>query len=216
MKNLAENMAHPGRLLALMAPVALMALVALMAVFAGTVRADENPGPQELVEQTTDRLLAIVREHRGDTESEAFYSKVTEVLDPVVDFAFIARVVMGDHADKASAEQMAAFKSTFKDSLVKTYSRGIEGYVDSRVRVLPLSEELGDRRRVSINQEVRDGSSVYRLSYTMARNRAGEWKLINVVLDGVNLGQSFRSQFAQAMRQHDDLDKVIANWLADA
>lgn len=211
MKNIAVTIVPSGRLAAAIGVTCL----ALLAWVAPAALADQ-PGPQERVEETTDALFEVVREYRGKTESEEFYRKVTEVLDPVVDFAFIARVVMGDHAKEASDEQKQAFADTFKNGLVKTYARGIEGYVDSRVRVMPLEEELGDRRRVSINQEVRDNSSVYRLSYTMARNRAGEWKLINVVLDGVNLGQSFRSQFAQAMRKYDnDLDKVIDNWLSE-
>jgi phospholipid transport system substrate-binding protein len=47
----------------------------------------------------------------------------------------------------------------------------------------------------------------------MRRNRAGEWKLNNVVIEGINLGQTYRSQFASAADQNrGDLDKVIANW----
>ena len=39
------------------------------------------------------------------------------------------------------------------------------------------------------------------------------WKLINVVLDGVNLGKTFRSQFAQAVKEHEgNLDAAIAGW----
>ena len=49
---------------------------------------------------------------------------------------------------------------------------------------------------------------------TMAKNRnTGEWKLINVVLNGINLGKTFRSQFAQAYKQYGgNLDKVIDHW----
>ena len=51
----------------------------------------------------------------------------------------------------------------------------------------------------------------------MAKNKSGEWKLINVVLNGVNLGKSFRDQFAQAMKQNDNnIDKVIATWAQKA
>ena len=51
----------------------------------------------------------------------------------------------------------------------------------------------------------------------MAQNNSGEWKLINVVLNGINLGKSFRDQFAQAMRQNDsNIDKVIATWAQQA
>lgn len=172
--------------------------------------------PHDIVAQTTEALFDVVREYKGKTDTEDFYRAVTEVLEPVVHFGWIARTVMGDHAEGASPEQLEAFGRTFKEGLVKSYARGIEGYVDSQIRVLPPEQELGDSRRVVVHQEVRDSGKTYRLSYNMGRNREGQWQLLNVMLDGVNLGRTFRSQFAQAMRQHDgDLDAVIANWLSE-
>ena len=66
-----------------------------------------------------------------------------------------------------------------------------------------------------MDQEVSDKGATHKLSYTLKLNDAGEWKLINVVLNGVNLGESFTSQFDQAMiKNNKDVDKVIATWLA--
>jgi phospholipid transport system substrate-binding protein len=51
----------------------------------------------------------------------------------------------------------------------------------------------------------------------MRKEKSGDWKLINVVLNGVNLGQSFIGQFKASLKKYNgDIDKVIANWLADA
>jgi len=47
----------------------------------------------------------------------------------------------------------------------------------------------------------------------MGKKKAtGEWKLLNVTLDGINLGSTFRSQFAQAMKKAGDVESVIVNW----
>ena len=72
-------------------------------------------------------------------------------------------------------------------------------------------------KRVEVVQEVAAADGTSRISYTMAQNKSGEWKLINVVLNGVNLGKSFRDQFTQAMKQNDNnIDKVIATWAQKA
>jgi phospholipid transport system substrate-binding protein len=82
------------------------------------------------------------------------------------------------------------------------------------VKTIPVTVPA-DSRRVSVDQEVSDKGNTHKLSYTLKLNDAGEWKLINVVLNGVNLGDSFTSQFDQAMIKNDkDIDKVIATWLA--
>src|SRR5690606_15134277 len=67
--------------------------------------------------------------------------------------------------------------------------------------------------RASVNMEVRSNSgNVYPVTYTMA-NIDGQWKVRNVIVEGINIGLLFRDQFAQAMQTHrNNLDAVIDNW----
>lgn len=172
--------------------------------------------PHELVEEATGVLFDIVEEYDGGAEdTEGYYDAIQKTLEPVVDFEFIAGAVMGSHRKKASDEQVKAFAEVFKRGLVTTYAKGIASYADAEIRIVPPEEDVSDKRRVSVHQEVKHEGDTYRLSYTMAQQKSsGEWRLINLVLDGVNLGRSFRSQFAQAAKDHDgDIDAVIDNWL---
>ncbi|MFT6756216.1 MAG: phospholipid transport system substrate-binding protein, partial [Chitinophagales bacterium] len=44
-------------------------------------------------------------------------------------------------------------------------------------------------------------------------NRDGEWKIRNVVIDTINLGKVYQSQFASAVKDSDgDIDKAIIAW----
>jgi len=48
----------------------------------------------------------------------------------------------------------------------------------------------------------------------MYLNDQGEWKLINIVINGVNLGLTFRNQFYSLMKtEEEDLDTVIEKWI---
>lgn len=183
-------------------------------VSVGSVNAAEK-SPQVLVEQVTTELFASVKKNNaGSKKSDAYYADVEKILDSVVDFPFIAKAVMRKSAKNATPEQIEKFTHVFKDGLIKTYAKGIANYADSAIKTIPVTVDA-DARRVSVDQEVNDKGTTHKLSYTMMLNKAGEWKLINVVLNGVNLGESFTSQFDQAMIKNDnDVDKVIANWLA--
>ena len=45
--------------------------------------------------------------------------------------------------------------------------------------------------------------------------KKNQWKLINIVINGVNLGVTFRNQFYSLMKdQENDIDKVIDLWIA--
>jgi phospholipid transport system substrate-binding protein len=190
-------------------------LVSSPTLFAAEKAKQEDKTPQMIVEKTTKDLFAVVKTHNAATKkTDAYYADVTKILDAIVDFPFIARAVMGKNAKAATPEQVEKFAVVFKNGLVKTYGKGISNYADSTFKVLPSTAEP-DARRLSVDLDVKEKDNTHRLAFTMALNKASEWKLINVVLNGVNLGDSFRSQFDQAMIKHNSsIDKVIENWLS--
>jgi phospholipid transport system substrate-binding protein len=193
--------------------ILMLAMATLLVTTQGVAAIEKTP--KELVEQTTKELFASVKARSAATKkSDAYYDDVEKILDSVVDFPFIARAVMRKTAKNATPEQVDKFSDVFKKGLIKTYAKGIANYADSDIKTLPV-DMAADATKVSVDQEVSDKGSIHKLQYSMKRNKTGEWKLINVVLNGVNLGESFTSQFDQAMTKYDnDVDKVIANWLA--
>lgn len=181
-------------------------------------KADKENTAHSVVEQVTVNLTTVVKNERDllDTDPETYFSRVKSVLEPVVDFAFIARNVMGPYWETASEAQRQEFVETFKNGLVETYAKGMANYVDLDIRILPPAKDAENKRRVGVVQEITGPDGTNRVSYTMALNRDGKWKLINMVLNGVNLGKTFRNQFAQAAKQNEgDLDAVISNWSAE-
>ncbi|KUJ83978.1 MULTISPECIES: phospholipid-binding protein MlaC [Microbulbifer] len=186
----------------------------LLSFWAPAASAAQNP--YTVIEGVSQSLLGVIRSNSQylNSDPQRYYSAVDNVLEPVVDFDFIARGVMGRYAKQASAAQQSRFASTFRRDLVATFARGVASFGEMDVRVVnPGSTPKSNR--VNVLQEVRSQEGITKVSYTLVRNRAGQWKLINVILNGVNLGKTFRSQFAQAMQTHGDIDKVIANWSAD-
>jgi phospholipid transport system substrate-binding protein len=59
--------------------------------------------------------------------------------------------------------------------------------------------------------------TVYPLEYSMARKKTGQWMVVNVVINGINLGKTFRNQFVQsAQRAGGDVDQVINGWSSES
>lgn len=192
------------------------AVMAIVLVLSWAPIASAAQNPYTLIEGVSNDLLSVIRsdgKHLG-SNPQRYYSAVDRVLAPVVDFDFIARGVMGNYAKQASPEQRARFAKTFRSDLVATFARGVATFGSMDVKVInPGSAPSGNR--VNVLQEVRSNEGLTKVSYTLVRNRSGQWKLINVILNGVNLGKTFRGQFAQAMQANGgDIDKVIASWSA--
>lgn len=184
----------------------------------------------EVVRVATEQVMATVEEAEdyADQDPERFYEELQEILDPVVDFRGFARGIMGPYAssdryrslDAAGREQLREqlerFTGVIRVGLVRTYGKGLLAFGGSRLELPEPSEEKASGSRVAIKQFIHsDEPQPYVLVYHMGRDRDGSWKLRNLVIEDVNLGEIYRSQFESAARQYNgDLDKVIDNWSA--
>ena len=189
--------------------------------FADDVKPDESlPEPHGIVQDITNRLLVVIGDEQLDPikHPDAFYQRATEILDTVVAFDYIAKGVMGNYAEQVTPEQRLQFTEAFKKGLVNTYSKGVAGFVNSvNITTLKPEGDISREKRVSVIQEIVSDGSTTTVSYTMAQNRNKQWKLINVVLNGVNLGKTFRGQFDQAVQDNQgDVAKVIEGWGKDS
>ena len=96
---------------------------------------------------------------------------------------------------------------------METYGRGLLAYSNEKIVVLPPESDVAGEKKVTVTQEIHGTDKVYPVDYTVRRNKQGEWKILNVVIGGVNLGKTFRNQFTQAAKKHGgDVDKVIEHW----
>ncbi|MDX9688151.1 MlaC/ttg2D family ABC transporter substrate-binding protein [Halopseudomonas formosensis] len=173
--------------------------------------------PHQVVEDTSVRVMETLNANRElyKQDADAFYNGLNEIMEPVVDFQGIARSVMTvRYSRSATPEQMDRFIETFKRSMVEFYGNALLEFDGGSITVLPPARGAQQtEERASVNMEVRSNSgNVYPVTYTMA-NIDGQWKVRNVIVEGINIGLLFRDQFAQAMQTHrNNLDAVIDNW----
>lgn len=179
-------------------------------------RAADKVTAHQVVKNVTDEVMSIVRKTQTEevTVEDASVA-LDEIMSQVVDFRYIVFNVMGrDSVKAASRDQLQEFARVFKENLINTYSKGMSTFSDNTVTVVPAEEET-DSKNVTVKQEVASSTGTSIVTYSMSVDRSGEWVLRNVVLNGINLGKQFKSQFDAAMKQNNrDLDKVIAGWNA--
>lgn len=175
--------------------------------------------PHQVLDEVTGKVVGIAR-REGDkikAEPAAYYDEFSTILDSVIDFPFIAKAVMGkQYYPSATQKQRDDFAEAFKRDLIKTYTGALAIYSDREFKILPSSDAVPATGRLSVIQQVTGPEGKLEVAYTMARKNATDpWKMINFTLpgQGVNLGATARTQFAQAMASNKgDLDALILNW----
>jgi len=121
---------------------------------------------------------------------------------------------MAVHYKRAQDDQRQRFAVSFKRGLVRTYAKALLQFGDGGVKVIEPTAPPRNPKRPTVKMEVRTTSGkVYPVSYSMAVDKAGNWKMRNVIINGINIGLTFRSQFGAAMKENkNDLDVVIDGW----
>jgi phospholipid transport system substrate-binding protein len=204
--------------------VSAIVLWLLLSVVAMPALAVDHPA-HALVQDTTVQVMDVViaADEYVDEDPERYYAQIQDLLDPLIDFRGFARKVMGPYGsseryrslDDAGREQLRGqldrFTESMRSSLVRTYSKGLLAFGGSRIELEPPAGE-GDR--VSLRQLVyADRAAPYEVLYQMGQDKSGEWKLLNVIIESVNLGEVYRDQFLASAREHDgNLDAVIDDW----
>ncbi len=204
------------RVPAMLVAAAMLATSAPTAVAALQSPAGVLPPSHQVIEKATREVLdRIVRDRPLFKKNpEHLYVIIEENLVPYVDFDRIARRVMAKHFQNATPDQQQRFRAVFKTSLIRAYGTALAEYNDQKFVLKPPGKGDVEAARATVNMEMTasDGT-IYPLSYAMYANAQGAWKLENMVLNGINLGLTYRNNFAELMQQHGgDIDKVIAGW----
>lgn len=175
--------------------------------------ATANEGPDELVKRTAEDVLAVVK---ADKEIQAgnqerIFALAEEKILPNFNFEKVSRLVLGKNWTKASPEQKTAFQEEFKTLLLRTYATALSKYKNQTIEYKPLRMENGATTATVKTLILQPGGQPIAVDYSLEKK--SDWKVYDIVIEGVSLVTNYRSQFAQEIRQNglDSLIKKLAD-----
>jgi phospholipid transport system substrate-binding protein len=192
-------------------------LLVLLAVLPFMGNAVAAQSAHDIVQDTTNRLLADLSANKAKYKQDpnGFYDSLNSIVGPVVDAEGISKSIMTvKYSRKATPEQMKTFENNFKRGLFQFYGNALLEYNNQGITVDPAKDESGDRTSVGMTVKGSNGA-IYPVSYTLEKIN-GEWKLRNVIINGINIGKLFRDQFSDAMQRNgNNLDATINGWAGE-
>jgi len=183
--------------------VSLLGVAALSLVLCLPVQATEHPA-ESLVIDTTNKVLERLRKEKAELQKDKnkIYPLVEELILPHFDFHKMSIWVLGKNWRKANAEQQKIFTGEFQNLLVRTYSTALLEYTDQEIDFLPFHAGEKDRKVTVKTRIIQGGGAAdIPLNYSLYRNRAGEWKVYDISVDGISLVTNYRTSFATEVRQ---------------
>lgn len=196
------------------------------AVCAATI---DRSNPEILLSQATAELLAISKEARNyvDTDRQRYYQQAAGVLDQVIDKSYFARGVMATYAStrlyrsleteqerEAFKRRVQRFADALEEVLIEKYADALLAFEGERIELEPVNHTNSTSTKAIIRQIIYDkGNTTYDVQYILNQRREGTWLISNVIVEGINLGATYRNQFANEVEKHrGDVDYVVNNW----
>ena len=181
-------------------------------------KAEENP--YIYIDTNAQLMVETLKNNKQlfTNDRDLFEDKIKEIFEPMIDFRLIAASVMGKkYYFKATKDERAEFIEIFKDSLLDTYAETLAQWEDQVIETIFVEYDSEKTlKSIEVKQELNTGDSIYPILYKLRKTENG-WAIINIIINGVNLGLTFRNQFRALADEHDEnVTLTIKNWVSDA
>lgn len=154
--------------------------------------------PTDALKGTIDEVLKIL--HDKDMKLPAKADERRQLLEKVVgerfDYPEMSRRALGAPWNTLSDNDRQEFVSLFKSLLVRTYADKIETYSGEGVQYI---NERTEKDYAEVRTKVLTGKTDIPLDYRLL-NKSGDWRVYDVVVDGVSLVNNYRGQFTKILR----------------
>jgi ABC-type transporter MlaC component len=199
-----------------------IAFVAVLAKAIGPATAVTDDPAAEAKAALSPVLVEIVAMARGENASaEEKRALIEHELAIWLDYGYMAKLALGARAEMFSSDQRAEFLQEFERYLSDVYIRRIARFRETEIEIkqASLNAETGVVTIRTLGGVPIDNAYLGLVTRRMWKDRAdvdyllrhqrGEWRIISIRIDGVDLARNFGDQF-QAVLQRSDPGALIA------
>ncbi len=152
--------------------------------------------PQTVVQMKAQKVVEILNSAASDDEK---IKRLEQVAYATIDFDTVSRLVLAKSWKEFNPEQRQQFQDEFKRAFTVSYGRRIGQFGRERVVILgERREPLGD---VTVQSRIVGGKAGDMKVDFRLRQKDGTWYVIDVIVEGVSIVSSYRSQFQETIGQ---------------
>ena len=141
---------------------------------------------------------------------EAKKAEFEKLLNDSFDMTTIGRFSVGQYWRSMSPAQQKEYQSLFNDMIVRVYSKRFSDYKGQQFKVESARKEGNDSIVTSFIVPG-DGPQV-KVDWRV-RNKGGAYKVVDIIVEGVSMAQTQRSEFASIIQRGGGNVDVLLNHL---
>lgn len=154
--------------------------------------------PKEQIKKGVDKVISILKDPKYKGKTQQRRTALRNEIGNFFDFEEMSKRALGIYWKERTPQERKEFVELFKDLLERSYADKIESYSDEEII---YTDELIDNGKYAtvktkiITKEKKEIPIDYRLHFN-----GKDWKVYDVVIEGVSLVSNYRSQFNKIIR----------------
>jgi len=165
-------------------------------------------GAQEFVDSMAQRAINFLGDEKLDQEQKQ--KKFGSLLQDSFDMDTIGRFALGRYWRVATPEQRKEYQRLFRDMVVKVYSDRFKEYKGQKVEVRNVRVD-GEKDALVTSFIVSEDSPEVQVDWRV-RYKDGKYRIIDVIVEGVSMSVTQRSDFASVIqRGGGDVEVLLAH-----
>lgn len=150
--------------------------------------------PKELVKETTDKVLAILRDPslKGAEKKQELKHKLWKEISRAIDLEEISKRALGLYWRERSDKEKKEFIDLFSSIVQNFYIDRIVAYSDEEI--VYLGEEQDNHYSTVQTKIIAKTGTEITVDYRLFDER-GEWRVYDISVEGVSLVNNYRTQF---------------------
>lgn len=151
---------------------------------------------------------AISTFSRRDLSRQQALSSFTRLLNDGFDVPYIGRWVLGRYWNAATPQQQQEYLRLFERLIVDTYANRFLEYSGETFKIAG-TRPAGDRDTMVQTQIIRPSGPPVQVEWRVRQQAEGRFKIIDVVVEGVSMGVTQRSEFASVVESRGGVAGLI-------
>ena len=182
----------------------LQIIIVILLVFSLTANAGTA---LDSIKEKITGILEVLRDEglKGESKKEMREKKIWELIDSAFDYTELSKRTLSKNWKKLNTQQQKAFTDLFSRLLGSIYLKTISKYTDEKV-VFNKEKKISESK-VEVQSRVITASKEIPVNYKMIMKQ-GEWKVYDVVIEGVSMTKNYRSQFRKILKNKSPDDMI--------
>jgi len=165
--------------------------------FASYAQADEKTdAATDLVDRLGKEAVKLLADDSKDVDEKR--KEFNRLLARDFDMRLIGRFVLGKNWRKATEDEREEYLTVFQDYIVTTYQKRIGEYSGENLNIL-RAKELNSKEQLVNSEIIRPNGPAVKLDWRVRRNKAGELKIVDIIVENVSMALTHREEFSSVI-----------------